>query len=79
MAFSNDSVPSASLQNVSGANAPRRAQEAGPYDDSATTTMTRWEEVYTSICEHQGCPMYSPLKIWEHEEAELSMSPCVSG
>ena len=39
---------------AAGYNAPRRAQEAGHSEDSATVTMMRWEEVYTSIWEHQG-------------------------
>ena len=59
--------------------APRREQEAGPSEDSATTTVTRWEEVYTSICEHQGRLMDSPLQRREQEEPDISMSPHVSG
>ena len=57
---------------AAGANAPRISQEAGPSEDSATATLTRWAEVYTSIWEHQGRPIASPVQGQEQEEADLS-------
>ena len=63
---------------AAGANAPIRAQEEGPSQDSSTATVTRWVKVYTSIREHQGLLMSSPLQSQEQEEAEISTSPCVS-
>ena len=46
---------------AAGANAPRISQESRSSEGSATATVTRWTEVYTSIWEHQGRPIASPL------------------
>ena len=47
---------------ASGDNAPIRAEEAGTSEDSVTATVTRTVEEYTSIWEHQGRLIYSPLQ-----------------
>ena len=57
----------------------RIAQEAGNSEESATATVTRWAEVYTLIWEHQGRPMDSLFQSREQEEADLYMSPYISG
>ena len=64
---------------AAGANAPRRAQESSPFENSATATVTRWAEVYTSIWEHQGRPIASPVQGQEQEESDLSTAIYASG